>query len=333
MNRRQQPRKEATVLAVATSSSQAVQPLDRVTITASSKGVISVCDGLGREYVRRRAAKRIRFTVAGSLGNHVVRLECPDGRVVESTSFRVDCQTRIDDAGGRFGRLLQMLYWTMAKWGEGNSMVWWNGKFYHYFVCWLRDHVHTMKGMKYFASELKSAIDLYKESQREDGMIWDSIHPRSPHYGYWDWQFTRGGFIRPIENRTWEFKRIPVENDVEYLFVEGLYYTWKATGNDAWMASCLDAAIKAFRYSTTSPYRWSKRYQLLKRGFTIDTWDFQSDEDTAISGNTMVIDHARRQYRLRCRMPLPGRDAGTRGPQGGGHPVPPPRPTDQAAAR
>ncbi|HRT96772.1 MAG TPA: hypothetical protein P5532_20310, partial [Planctomycetota bacterium] len=266
-----------------------VKPLDYVTIRASSPGALSVRDGLGREYVRRKAGKATAFQAAGALGNHVVALEDANGRLIETATFRVDCQTEIEDAGGEFKELLGMLQWTMSKWGEGNSCVRWRGKLYRYFVCWLRDHVHTMKGMKYFAPELKTAIELYRDSQRDDGMIWDNIHPRTPHYNTWEWAFDYGGFVRRIEEGWWEFKRIPVENDVEYLFVEGLYYTWKATGDDAWMASCLDAAVRALRYSVTSPYRWSRKHKLLKRGFTIDTWDFQSDEDTALTGHTMVV--------------------------------------------
>jgi hypothetical protein len=34
---------------------------------------------------------------------------------------------------------------------------------------------------------------------------------------------------------------------------------------------------RALEYSVTSEYRWSKKYKLLKRGYTIDTWDFQSE--------------------------------------------------------
>ena len=88
---------------------------------------------------------------------------------------------------------------------------------------------------------------------------------------------------------------------MEYLFIEGIYYTWKASGDNEWMKEMLDNALKAIDYSTTSPYRWSDKYQLLKRGYTIDTWDFQNDEDAAISvgpGNLpdpMIIttDHTR----------------------------------------
>lgn len=132
--------------------------------------------------------------------------------------------------------------------------------------------------MKYFSPELKDGIDLYRQSQREDGMIWDNVYPRDGRPNYWDVRFTEGNFIRPFADGSSEFKRIPVEADVEYLFVEGLYYTWKATDDDGWMAASLDTAIRALEYSLTSPYRWSEKYQLIKRGYTIDTWDFQSEE-------------------------------------------------------
>jgi len=270
-------------------ASSAIRPLDTVRIHASRKGTLCVRDALGREYVRRPARRVVRIQAAGALGTHVVHLEDKTGRVAETTAFRVDCQTGIDDAGGRFRELLAMLEWTMTRWAEGMHCLRWRGKLYRYFVCWLRDHVHTLKGMKYFAPEVKTAIELYRDSQRDDGMIWDNIHPRTPHYNTWEWKFDYGGFVQPIEDGRWEFKRIPVENDVEYLYIEGIYFTWKATGDDAWMAGFLDSAIRAFAYSTSSPYRWSRKHKLLKRGFTIDTWDFQSDADTAISGHTMAV--------------------------------------------
>ena len=59
--------------------------------------------------------------------------------------------------------------------------------------------------------------------------------------------------------------------------------TWKATGDHAWMKAMLDPALRAVAYSTSDPYRWSEKYGLLKRGYTIDTWDFQNDEDADIS--------------------------------------------------
>jgi hypothetical protein len=187
----------------------------------------------------------------------------------------------LTESNGQFAQLLDLLYYTMVS-EPMPHYVSYRDRLYFFFVEWLRDHVHTMKGMKYFESKLYDGIELYRDSQREDGMIWDNVqsrHPVSTEDNHWGKRFRYGGFERTFEDGTAQFVRIPIENDVEYLFVEGLYYTWKATGDDEWMASCLEAAMKAYEYSATSPYRWSEKYGLLKRGHTIDTWDFQSEED------------------------------------------------------
>jgi len=71
------------------------------------------------------------------------------------------------------------------------------------------------------------------------------------------------------------YDRVPVEADVEYLLVEGIYTAWQATGDDAWMSRQLPGLESAIRYAMTDPVRWDERRQLVKRGYTIDTWDFK----------------------------------------------------------
>lgn len=273
-------------------------PLVPVVVNSPKAGTLAVRDGLGREYVRIPIKGAVTFATGGALGNHLVTLENRKGQVLDVASFRLAAQTEIRDRGGAYEKLLSTLYWTMTGAGRDlTGVVRYRGKFYTYFVPWVRDHVHTLKGMKYFAPELKSGMDLYADSQREDGMIWDNIYTRDKEKNWWDKRFRYANFILPIENETYEFHRIPVEADVEYLFIEGLYYTWKATGDDAWMASRLDHALKAVTYSTTDPYRWSKKYELIKRGFTIDTWDFQAYEDTLlVGGDIMVIDKDKTRF-------------------------------------
>jgi len=273
------------------------EPLDDVTILGAAGGWLSVRDGKGRQYVRGEACDAFTFKAAGALGTHTVFHEDESGRTVGSVAFAVDCKTDVDDEGGRFHELLRMLYWTMvAHWGEVSAFRH-DGKVYKYFVTWLRDHVHTLKGMKYYYGDLKTGIELYADTQREDGMIWDKVDTeatsRPTHRDHW---FGRDGFIRPADDGMRRMERIPVENDVEYLFVEGLYYTWKATGDTEWMAGLLDNAVRAYEYSTSDPFRWSEKYGLLKRGFTIDTWDFQAEEDVAISGHAMVVDKDRSRF-------------------------------------
>lgn len=240
-------------------------------------------DGQGRTYVRSDARPRVTFTVSGALGRHVVALTGA-ARKVERQSFMVACATEIDDHSaqserpGHYATLLQSLRYTMTRGAEAGCVLA-LGRFYRFLVPWLRDHVHTMKGLRYFEKELTSAIELYRDTQRSDGMVFDNIYPRPPYQHYWDQVLRAGDYLRVLPPGNVEMRRIPVENDVEYLFIEGLYETWKATGDDAFMRATLPAAEQAVRYATTDPQRWSSRFGLLKRGYTIDTWDFQPRVD------------------------------------------------------
>jgi hypothetical protein len=262
------------------------EPLECVVISEVSAGMLTVRDGQGNLYHHTPTTPEMQFAVGGSLGYHTLTVE-NDGLVVDRTTFRVDAATKLHDQAG-FSGLMQMLYYTMIRDVE-RSAVKYNGRIYRYFVPWLRDHVHVMKGMKYFESYLRDGVDLYRDSQRADGMIWDNVYARTEHPNYWEVRFTEGDFIRIFDDHSAEFKRIPVENDVEYLFVEGLYYTWKATADDGWMAESLDAAVRAMNYPINNPWRWSEKYQLLKRGYTIDTWDFQAADDCTVAGDAMRI--------------------------------------------
>ena len=271
-------------------------PLDELQMDVSVPGTLVVFDGKNREYFRNSVTGGMKVRAGGWPGNHLVILLDGQDRPADFATFRVRATTSVSDSGGKYSRLLENLYFTMTnEWEREASVVRFNGKYYHSFVGWLRDHVHTMKGMKYFYHELKTGIELYADSQRGDGMIWDNYNKRPPEGDYWEQRFGYGDFVRVVDEGAQEFRRIPVENDVEYLFIEGIYYTWKACGDDTWMERMLDPALKALEYSTTDPYRWSEKYRLLKRGYTIDTWDFQNDEDAEISagpalyGDPMVI--------------------------------------------
>ena len=263
-------------------------PLSNITIQlGKAKGSVSICDSKGNEYIKMPHQEQLSFTIAGALGTHTVYLKDEKGLVIDKATFKVDCKTQINDEGGTYKKILDMLYWSMIGDAGGEAIpvttVRIDNQFYTYFVPWLRDHVHTMKGMKYFYHDLQSAIDLYANYQREDGMIWDNINTRTPGvYNHWQNRFDYGGFFRSVDSDRYEFHRIAVE---------GLYYTWKATGDDIWMKSRLDNALLALKYITTDKWRWSQKYQLVKRGYTIDTWDFQNSEDAKIGGNgdAMVI--------------------------------------------
>ncbi len=256
-------------------------PLQTLTLQDVPPGLLTVTDGRGRSYFKQRVHGKASFQVGGATGWHTARVTDENDVERASIQIHVEARTQIHESSGAFRELLDICHYTIAD-EPLKHYTRYQGKTYYYLVDWLRDHVHTLKGMKYFEPKLHTGIELYRDSQREDGMIWDNVHRREPpgHYpNHWGVRFQYGGFERTFEDGTAQFTRIPVENDVEYLFVEGIYYTWKATGNTGWMVSCLDSAIRALEYTVHSPYRWSDKFGLLKRGHTIDTWDFQNEED------------------------------------------------------
>ena len=294
----QHPMHKGTMLKISPDPDKNVfKPLDEITISGFKKGTLRILDGNDNLFLTKQVdGTPFSYKVGGALGIQTVLFLNKKQELEDWASYKIDTQTEIKDKGGRYEKLLATLYWTMAsERGGPTNIARYNGKFYEFFVRWLRDHVHTMKGMKYFYPNLKSAINLYAEYQHNNGMIYDNIYKRDQGHrpNYWEKRFNYDNFMEISDDGWYELKRLPIECDVEYLFLEGIYYTWKATGDTEWMKSLLDKALKAVEYSTTNPYRWSEKYQLIKRGFTIDTWDFQSDIDAV---DPMVIDNDKTKF-------------------------------------
>lgn len=260
------------------------RPLQTVTLhipagDATNKTLV-VHDGAGREYVRVPTNAEMSFVVGGALGRHTARILNPDGRTAAEFTFNVDCATEVRDEGGVFQGLVEAVLWTMMSWSQNCpvSAITLNDRVYQFFANGIFDHTLILKGMKYYWPTVKDAIDFFAATQREDGMIWENCYPATPGPDYFDWKFHYGGFVKRFGNGFWQLRRAPVESHVEQYFVEGLYATWKATGDLDWMKGKLDNAMRALRQVTHSPYRWSQKYQLMHRGFTIDTWDYTSDD-------------------------------------------------------
>src|SRR5664279_4317346 len=172
----------------------------------------------------------------------------------------------------------------------------WNGKYYRYFEPWVLDHCQNMEGLKYFLPYGSEFVDLMRQTQREDGMIYSFVQT-PPNVDYF---FTRdkvSGYTQRIGDRV--FTRQPTENHPEYLFVNTIYQCWQADANDQWMEINLNAASRALDYALNDPARWSKRFGLLKRVYTIDSWDFAvEDEYTPELGitNSMMIDPEKSKF-------------------------------------
>jgi len=144
---------------------------------------------------------------------------------------------------------------------------------------WIRDYSDMLRGIKYFESDVQSVVDHFIETQSVSGRIFD--------------YFTTFPEKQPSERENWtKYVRVPVEADVEFRLVKAAYLAWQATGDDDWILKLLPKLEKALFYIQTHPHRWSKTHGVVKRPYTIDTWDFaytagkhdwlqfQIDEDT-----------------------------------------------------
>jgi hypothetical protein len=126
---------------------------------------------------------------------------------------------------------------------------------------WIRDYSDMLRGVKYFEDDLQSTIDHFAETQAENGRVFD--------------YFTTFPEKLPCERENWtKYARVPVEADVEYRFVKAAFLAWQATGDDQWIKRLLPKMERALQYVLNHPWYWDKDKELVKRAYTIDTWDF-----------------------------------------------------------
>ncbi len=275
------------------------RPLEQLYISNPKGKSVVVSDGEGRVYFSSMAKPVIYFAVGGALGTHNVRMLDANKKVIDSLQFQVDAVTSIDD-GGYYKNMFDLFYKGMHADEDadknGTFPIDWDGKHYNVIVPWVLDNYQTMKGMKYFIPNGRELVDIMRKAQRSDGMIYSFIQ----YMKNADYFLTRdkfSGYSKTIDGKV--FVRQPVENHPEYLYVNTIYDCWKSEGDDPWMKTNLTSAAKALDYCLIDPARWSKRFGLLKRAYTIDSWDFAvEDEYTPDIGitNTMIIDPVKTKF-------------------------------------
>ena len=150
------------------------------------------------------------------------------------------------------------------------SLVFIDGKILMTDKNWIRDHVHVMKAMRHWEYDIKSFLDFIIETQREDGQFYELI--KQVDDGHWRLVREDCYVMYPDDNLS--LVRLELEADIEYLVVEGAVYLYKTTGNDKWLEKVLPQLEKGINYITSDEKRWDKARGLVKRPFTIDTWDF-----------------------------------------------------------
>jgi len=165
------------------------------------------------------------------------------------------------------GCLMQTLRNTIC---EERSLVFVDGKKMMCNKNWIRDHVHEMKAYRHWEYDLCSFLDFIIDNQREDGCFFELIKQfDDPH---WAFVSEKSSKFYPVDNLA--LVRLEIEADIEYIVVEGAKYYFQVTGDKDWLEKRLPALEKGINYLTSGPDRWDAQHELVKRGYTIDTWDF-----------------------------------------------------------
>jgi len=273
------------------SEKKSYRPLDVISIVSATDGILSVADAKGMEYFKSVIHANIPDTIVltGALGWQMVSLTDKKAAFLYRKSIAVNCETSVEDKDSTWYRFHKKLYWNIHKSERTNGeyeLVRYKNETYTFHSCWLRDNVHIIQGKKYYDNHLKDAINFYAGNQAENGMVFDFFMDYSGPGT--ENRFSDHHFMRVSAEDNKFFQRVPVENDVEFLFVQGIYEVWKASGDDQWMKDKLSNADKALTYNLTSDYCWSKKYSLLKRSLTIDSWDFMPGDQSALVGGDVM---------------------------------------------
>ena len=245
-----------------------VGTLAPVTVTSKVAGELRVLGGDNRHYAtyRLEGGKPLVIYAAGAPGPQSFILMGPGGALAArwnafwTTTPRWGVQTGDPVWDGLYARVGGYLGEDRVEYTSPDNALTVHGyRSPDNKAIWLRDHVYQLRGARYFAGDMKSALDYFRTTQRGDGSLDDFLYhtPATP-------VFTG---------------QVEIEADREFLFVEGVWSAWQATGDDSWVREMLPAMRRALEHTFTDPRRWSSEHGLVKRAFTIDMWDYEQGSD------------------------------------------------------
>ena len=185
-----------------------------------------------------------------------------------------------------------MMKWLRDNVHSGRHTVFVEGKAIPVYKNWIRDHVHTMKAFRHWGFDLRPYLDFTLEHQRPDGSYYELIKQMDDLH----WSYVAEDDVVFFPEDNLYLARLDIESDVEYLVVEGAAEYYKATADRRWLRRNLRKLEKGIYYSTSNPKRWDSELGLVKRAYTIDTWDFTcektSPSDRRITRDTpMAVMH------------------------------------------
>ena len=268
-----------------TTSQRAYRPLDPVVVridgraTRDSRCRIRVADPNQKVYVEQDVALTdnhgtFTFPAAGPLGVHYIYLWWPnETRYSRYLNFRLDADTSVETGDRDFDRLYEFTRDAMRlgrrdyQTPQGRFVGYISADTNHFDGIWLRDWIYSLPGYRQWETEMQCGLDRFLEAQSAEGMVPDGIE-RNGH--------------------TW---RVGLESDVEYILTLGVWRTWQATGDSAWLRRAMPKLEKALAYIQSDPKHWDAEHRLVKRQHSCDTWDYDIDgaSDSGASRHVVAV--------------------------------------------
>ena len=247
------------------------RPLDQVKVEIRGRSTpdrrcrIQVADPERRVYFDQDVeltANRgaVSFPATGPLGNHYVFLWWPgETRYSRYVNFRLDTQTGVETGDADFDALVPFIRDAMLlgrrdyQTPRGPFVGYISADTSHFDGIWLRDWIYSLPAYQHWEQQMLSGLDRFLEAQGADGMMPDGIER---------------------DGRTW---RVGLESDVEYILTLGVWQSWQATGDDAWLRAAMPKLEKALAYIQSDAKHWDTAHRLVKRQHSCDTWDYDID--------------------------------------------------------
>lgn len=150
--------------------------------------------------------------------------------------FNLKGQTTFTNESGIYAKMLSDLKMNLYEQATIKTVNL-DGKDRRMFISWIRDHIHTMKAYKYWEKDMGSYLDFFMGRQTLKGMYfdyWESYKDHNVGQLYFTNCFDHEFFFVDVENQNFFF-RMPIEADLEYLMVEGVYTNWQTNGDQQYL--------------------------------------------------------------------------------------------------